>query len=545
MIDYFETSIRINPDDLFFTYVDENGHEIHYTYWQARLISATLARKLQNVGIRATNIVAIDLPNCPELIFFALACAYGGYTMALFPPDMSESEKLTCSFALERAGTPIRCIIDEGNAYDLLYNVRSMPEDESDIIADIYSESIRSRSIMGESQDLIDDTVHFAERAAHLFDSDMQAVVIFAGGQRSTVQDGKRDKLRAIPLSWTELLESSALRCDCLTVGSSKLWQERLPFNSFSMSGSLRKKASKPDIIWQCVLPLTMIDGLQTFIGAVVSKTPFRLHALFDAERILLDSEYGVATHIVVDDSALQDLMTVEEWRGEATPGVASRLCRYQCVLLVGRNPDGITMKRAYDLGARIFASYGLPETSGTVATSQVTQDFYGGVQPLPGYEARIVDPDDEGFGRLAIKGPGVFAGYLNMRTAFSVDHFFITEERAAIENDLIYIKNKRENMFVSAGQNIYPVEIAEIFRHVSGVAGVHVFGVEDTRCGMLPVAAIERSDPMLTPQDIENETRRWFSHINVPISIFVFDQLPRTEQGTLNRRAIEAFFQS
>lgn len=545
MIDYFETSVRINPDDLFFTFVDENGIEIAYSYWQARLISATLARKLQNAGIRPNSVVGIDLPNCPEFVFFALACAYGGYTMALFPPEMTESEKLTCSFELERAGMPIKCIIDEGNAYDLLPKVRQMPNDESAIIADIFNESRHSRSIMGESQDLIDDTVHFAERAAHLFDSDLQAVVLFTGGQRAATQDGKRNKLRAIPLTWSELLESSTLRCDCLTHGSSKLWQERLPFNSFSMSGSLKQKSSRPEIIWQCVLPLTNIDGLQTLIGAVVSKVAFRLHATFDAERILLDSEYGLATHLVVDDIALQDLMTVEEWRGEATPGVASRFCRYQCVLLVGRNPDGITMKRAYDLGVRIFASYGLPEASGTVATSQVTSDFYGGVKPLEGYEVRIVDPNDEGFGRLAIKGPGVFSGYLNSRTPFSIDHFFITEERAAIENGLIYIKNRLENMFVSAGQNIYPVEIADVFRHVPGVSGVHVFGVADTRCGMLPVAVIERNDPLLTPQDIESETRHWFSNINVPISIFVFDQLPRTEQGTLNRRSIEAFFQS
>lgn len=161
----------------------------------------------------------------------------------------------------------------------------------------------------------------------------------------------------------------------------------------------------------------------------------------------------------------------------------------------------------------------------------------------MEGYELRIVDPDEEGFGRLSVRGPGVFDGYLNTRTAFTVDRFFITDEKAVQHDGYFYVRKRSDNMFVSAGQNIYPAEIADVLRHVAGVSGVHVFGVPDTRCGYLPIAAIERSDPSLTPGAIEQMTRQWFSSITVPISIFVFDQLPRTERGTLDRAAIEAIF--
>lgn len=61
----------------------------------------------------------------------------------------------------------------------------------------------------------------------------------------------------------------------------------------------------------------------------------------------------------------------------------------------------------------------------------------------------------------------------------------------------------------------------------------------------MLPVAVIERNDPALTPQVVEETTRSWFSTFTVPISIFVFDQLPRTEHGKLDRPAIESIFNS
>lgn len=544
MIDFFESSVRINPDSLFFTFVCSNGEEIPYTYWEARLVSAALARRLHASGIKHGETAIVDLPNGPEFIFVLLAAAYMGVSLVLLDSSRTESEKLSCLFEIERSGMTGLKRIDETWVSQFLRDVRILPEDDSSIVVSVYGQSRRNRAIMGESQDVIDDTVHFAERAAHLFDRESLAVVMFSGGRGRKIA-GKRDKLKAVPLTWAQLLDASEVANDSLGTGSGRLWQERLPFNSFSASSSTRGMQAESSAVWQCVLPLGDIDGLQSIIRSVVAKTPFRLYESNDAEIALRDVERGNGTHIALNDEALQDLLTVEEWRNDEIPGIASRLSRYKCVLLSGGARSARTIKRAYDLGARVFASYSLPQTSGPVAISLIAPDFKGGIMPMEAYEVRVVDPDEEGFGRLALRGPGVFSGYLNTRTAFTIDHFFITEEKAALVGGLIYIKSRSENMFVSSGQNIYPVEIADVLRHVSGVAGVHVFGVSDSRCGMLPVAAIERNDPALTPQVIEETTRPWFSSMTVPISIFVFDQLPRTQRGKLDRCAIEAIFNS
>ena len=50
----------------------------------------------------------------------------------------------------------------------------------------------------------------------------------------------------------------------------------------------------------------------------------------------------------------------------------------------------------------------------------------------MPSYRAHIVDPGEDGFGRLAVKGPGLFEGYLNARAAYTVDGFFLTGDTAA-----------------------------------------------------------------------------------------------------------------
>lgn len=544
MIDFFESSVRINPDGEFFTFIDDGGQEFAYTYGEARLASAALARRLQASGMRQGDVVAVDLPNGPEFVFLMLACAYGGLSMVMLDHGLSESEKLSRMFEIERAGMQVAHTINPEAAVRLMNDARSLPHEESGIVKSIYGQSRRNRSIMGESQDVVDDTVHFAERAAHLFDRDALAVVVFTGG-RQEADGGKRKKLKAVPLTWTQLLEASAVANACLGAGASRLWQERLPFNSFSASNSTRTADAASTSVAQCVLPLGSIDGMQAVVRSVVAKVPFRLHTGNDAEGILRDAERNRITHVAVDDATLQDLLTVEEWRFDAVPGVSSRLSRYQCVLLVGPVRSARTIKRAYDLGARIFTSYGIPETAGTIAASLITPEFQGGIAPMDGYEVRIVDVDEEGCGRLALRGPGVFNGYLNSRTAFTVDHLFITDEKAGLRDGLIFLQNRHKDMFVSAGQNIYPVEIADVLRHVGGVSGVHVFGVNDSRCGMLPVAVIERSDPQLTPQVVEETTRPWFSSFTVPISIFVFDQLPRTEHGKLDRFAIESIFNS
>ena len=78
-----------------------------------------------------------------------------------------------------------------------------------------------------------------------------------------------------------------------------------------------------------------------------------------------------------------------------------------------------------------------MTETSSQIAHAQVTASFTGGLRLLPGYEAHIVDPGDDGFGRLAVKGPGLFGGYLNARAAYTVDGFFLTGDTAALRRSL------------------------------------------------------------------------------------------------------------
>ncbi len=568
MIDVFESSVRATPDSIFFTFVAEDGTRIPYTYKQVRLISAALARRIRKLGVHPEDLVVVDLPNCPEFIFLTLASAYGNFTLVTLKHTLTKTEKLARVLELERDGLRIGLQVDPARARELMPEVRKLasPESEAEearLVESILGSSMRARSIMGEERDIVDDTIHFAERAAHIFDGSARANILFTKGTASSA------KSRAIPLTWAQLTEASALANKSLAEYSSHLWQEKLP-----LGGGLAKSSSSgnsvataqassrgslfdapaetqsadrttPAFYWQCVLPLYHISGFQILVRSVVGRTPLLVYGRFEAEAILNDAEACQITHVTVSDRMMQDLLTVEEWRSDILPNAASRLAAYQCILLAGHKLNPRTVGRGLDAGARLFASYGMPETSSFIATSLITPEFRGGLKLMEGYTAHIIDPDESGFGRLAVQGPGVFDGYLNASTAFTVDHYFITGDVAALYDGCIYVRNRTGNMFESAGEMVYPEEIADVLRHVPGVSGAHVFGVSDPRKGRRPVAIVERDDPTLTPEQVEETAALWLGEKSQLDGVVVVDHLPRTEEGRINHVRTEEMFKN
>ena len=260
-----------------------------------------------------------------------------------------------------------------------------------------------------------------------------------------------------------------------------------------------------------------------------------------------------------VVDKMLQDMVAADK---------PETLARYSCILLGGGALNPQTLDRACRAGARVYASYGMTETSSQIAHAQVTASFTGGLRLLPGYEAHIVDPGDDGFGRLAVKGPGLFGGYLNARAAYTVDGFFLTGDTAALYGGKLFVKERTEDMFVSGGENVYPAEIKEKLLRVAGVSDAHVFGAPDARWGRRPVAFVERekapaprprasryaqrtqaqtqADQLasLTNRQLASYVRTSLaprlSKLYLPKHVCVLDEFPRTGIGKIDRVALE-----
>ena len=171
MIDIFESTAQLRPEAVFFTAVDRRGNETAYTYRQTRLIASQLARRLRDKGVFPGDAVAVDLPNGPMYVFLALAAAYGGFALVALNHRLTDAEKLTRVLELERAGLRVAYTVDaagepklfEAVCNSLLRNERAGRVDDS----------------LGGS---VEDAIHFAERAAHVFDSSHRALIMFTSG---------------------------------------------------------------------------------------------------------------------------------------------------------------------------------------------------------------------------------------------------------------------------------------------------------------------------------------------------------------------------
>ena len=574
MIDAFESTSRTYPNRAFLTFVDASGAEASYTYRQTRLLAAAIARRLRGKGVRAGDYVSVDLPNCAEYVLLALAAAYGSFTLVCLNNRLTETEKITRLLELEREGMRVAYRIDAPRAQRLLTQAKSTLKGEV---------KRGTRIIMGAERDAVNDVIHFAEREAHLFNANRRALVMFTSGTTG--------KAKAVALTWRQLIDSA--------------------------KASNRVLSVRGEGMWQAALPLYHIGGFQMLVRSVENWTPLRLYERFDARLILEDARKHGATHISVVDKMLRDLLAAEETalRAEpAEPSVAGRgterganagprenpagaLAAYRCILLGGGPLNASTVARSLEAGVRVYASYGMTETASQVASTLVTPAFTGGLKLLPGYSARIVDPDEQGFGRLAVRGPGVFSGYLNAHAAFTVDGYFLTGDTAALYDGAVYVRERTSDMFVSGGENVYPAEIAAALVQVPGVADAHVFGAPDETWGRRPVAIVERaaegcaavaaladvragaaaaanvraagavgvanassasiasdaanamdtspSTPPLTPASLREALSPKLSKLYMPKHFCLADELPRSGIGKIDRRAAESLYEN
>ena len=557
MIGVFENMVRLNPQRTCFSYVDKDGNIEALSYRETRMIAAGLASLLRRRGVALGDAVAVDLPNQPACVFLLLAAAYGGFTLVTLNNRLTDAEKQARLLDLQRSRAfNVAYTVDESNVANLIRTVANDATGTAEAagpghaqrtsfyartnIATAEARSTRALGRAGRSrgaaarrredearQDALESVIHFAERGAHVFDRGATAVVMFTSGTTG--------RSKAVPLTWENLCGSAAVS-----------------------NASLNRHGEG---LWQIALPLYHVGGLQMVVRSLLNANPFILYQRFDAERVLADAARRGATHISVVDKMLQDMLASSH-----APGVG----RYECILLGGGPLNAQTLGRALAMRARVYASYGMTETASQIANALVTPGFTGGMSLLEGYEARIMDAGPDGFGRLAVRGPGLFGGYLNARAAYTADGFFLTGDTAAIAPDgKLYVKERTDDMFISGGENVYPAEIREKLLRVPGVADAYIFGAPDNTWGRRPVGFIERggaaapaaggpagiaagvagqrartlSDRRFA-QEVAQVAAPQLSRMYQPKHLFALPRFPRTGIGKVDRAALRRLYE-
>lgn len=202
--------------------------------------------------------------------------------------------------------------------------------------------------------------------------------------------------------------------------------------------------------------------------------------------------------------------------------------------------------------GCPIVEGYGLSETSPVVSCNPVTaKEFTGTIGvPLPSTYVKLVGDDGHTVtepgktGEIAVKGPQVMAGYWQRpdETAkvMTADGYFLTGDIGAIdERSFIKIVDRKKDMVLVSGFNVYPNEVEEVVAMCPGVLECAVVGVPDEKTGEAVKLVVVKKDDSLTEEVLRKFCRENMTGYKQPRVIEFRTELPKTPVGKILRREL------
>lgn len=201
--------------------------------------------------------------------------------------------------------------------------------------------------------------------------------------------------------------------------------------------------------------------------------------------------------------------------------------------------------------GCPVCEGYGLSETSPTVTCNPVdTKAFTGTIGlPLPSTEVSIQNDAGQPVGlgergEICIRGPQVMAGYWQRpeETAqvMTADGFFRTGDIGIMdERGYTKIVDRKKDMILVSGFNVYPNEVEEVIAAHPGVLEVAAIGVDDPHSGEAVKVFVVKRDPSLTEDDIRAFSKENLTGYKHPKYVEFRDELPKTNVGKILRRVL------
>ncbi len=201
--------------------------------------------------------------------------------------------------------------------------------------------------------------------------------------------------------------------------------------------------------------------------------------------------------------------------------------------------------------GVPIIEGYGLSETSPVATCNPILNREYNGTIGLPFPSTEIDILDDAGQpvplgqpGEIAIRGPQVMAGYWNRpdETAkvMTPDGFFKSGDIGIMdERGYIRIVDRKKDMILVSGFNVYPNEIEQVIATHPGVLECAVVGVPDEKSGEAVKVFIVRKDPALTAEQVLDFCKEHLTGYKKPKYVEFRDELPKSNVGKILRREL------
>ena len=210
-------------------------------------------------------------------------------------------------------------------------------------------------------------------------------------------------------------------------------------------------------------------------------------------------------------------------------------------------------------IGSRLIEGWGMTENSGGLLTATTSADYAG---PRPGvFESvgtaapdaviRLVDDsgsllehDGESVGQLVAHSSSLARGYWRNPTASQStfrDGWYFTGDLGRIDSDgYVYILDRRTDLIISGGMNIYPSELERVIQTLPGISECAVVGAPHPRWGQTPIAFVVTSGG-ITPDDVMQHCTRQLADYKKPAEVRVVPGLPHNTGGKVLKHELRA----
>lgn len=451
-------------------------HDEQWTFKELYLKSVSLAYKLNSLRLTNGKRVAILAPSTPPLIEMLYACMQAQCEMVLLNGRLAKQE---LAYQVEDAEVDAILVADE--------ELAKLPDDARIIpFSKLY------------------ETAESEYEIAAQWEEDFALTIMYTSGTTGFPKGV------------------------CQTVSN---------HSSSAISSALNLGISEKDT-WLCTVPIFHISGFSIVVRSLLYGMKIRLYEKFDAKKCAQEIMEGTVTKMSVVSVILENILSEMEQAGQkAHPHFTTALA--------GGGPVPVDyLKRAEKLDLRVAQTYGMTETSSqtaTLANEDAMTHIGSAGKPLFFNEIKIDAKEGDSIGEILIRGPHVTPRYIGRfkDKPTTINGWLHTGDVGYLdEQGYLFVVDRRSDLIISGGENIYPAEIENILLGHPNVKEAGVCGMEHDKWGQVPVVFIVAKKQM-TEHEIIDFCTQHLANYKVPKQVHFVSHLPRSGSNKLLRRKL------
>lgn len=280
---------------------------------------------------------------------------------------------------------------------------------------------------------------------------------------------------------------------------------------------------------WLMVLPLFHVSGLSILMRSLYNGTAVTILPKYDEIKVLE----------LIESEKINMMSLVPTILTQLEPKITHHTLRV--ILLGGEFIPMALIDACEKKSLPIYKTYGMTETFSQSVTFAVLdyphkRDSVG--RPLPGMQIRIDNPDADGVGEIHLTGPMVMTGYIDKEP---INGDLNTDDIGYVDEDgFVYILNRRKDIIISDGENIYPKELEDLVYTLPSVKECAVVPVPDPKWGQVPALFMAFHDgESMTSDEILSFMTNSLAKYKVPKYVKILPALPRNGTGKIVRNKL------